>query len=116
MLLIELFPGEQFAEGKVRFIEPSVTERTRTVTLTLQVPNIASKLRVGMYATVHFQPIVARNAIAVPSHAVIRTGTRNIIVVSLGEGRFAPREVELGAEGEGWVQVVSGLTGHGSGS
>ncbi|MDQ7007370.1 MAG: efflux RND transporter periplasmic adaptor subunit [Acidobacteriota bacterium] len=108
-IVLNYFPGEQF-EGKVRFIEPSVTERTRTVTLTLQVPNIASKLRVGMYATVHFQPIVARNAIAVPSHAVIRTGTRNIIVVSLGEGRFAPREVELGAEGEGWVQVVSGLT------
>ena len=107
-ITLTYFPGEEF-RGKVRFIEPSVTERTRTLTLTLQVPNPDSRLRVGMYATVDFQPVVARNAIAVPSHAVIRTGTRDIVVVALGKGRFSPREVQLGAEGEGWVQVVSGL-------
>jgi len=32
-----------------------------------------------------------------------------VVIVSLGEGRFAPREVNLGMAGEGWYQVLSGL-------
>ena len=62
-----------------------------------------------MYATVRFQPVVAKNAITVPSQAILRTGERDLIVVALGEGRFAPREVELGPEGDGFAQVLSGL-------
>ena len=102
------FPGEEFT-GRVQFIEPSVTERTRTLTLTLAVPNGHRKLRAGMYATIGFEPIVAKNAVAVPSLAVIRTGTRNIVIIALGNGRFEARKVQIGAEGEGWVQIISGL-------
>jgi multidrug efflux pump subunit AcrA (membrane-fusion protein) len=39
----------------------------------------------------------------------LRTGERNIAVVALGGGRFAPREVELGMEDNGIIQVLSGL-------
>jgi Cu(I)/Ag(I) efflux system membrane fusion protein len=102
------FPGESFA-GKVRFIEPQVSEKTRTVNFTLEVPNADGRLRAGMYATVEFAPVVARHSLAVPATAVLRTGMRNVVIVSLGGGRFAPREVKLGAAGEGWFQVLSGL-------
>ncbi len=102
-------PGETFT-GRVRYIEPSVSEKTRTVQLTLEVPNHGGKLRAGMYATVEFSPVAARNAIAVPSQAVLRTGERNVVIVALGNGRFAPRDVKLGPAGEGWVQVLDGLT------
>ncbi len=102
------FPGESFT-GRVRFIEPSVSEKTRTVQLTLEVPNPKRELRAGMYATVTFSPVAARNAIAVPFNAVIRTGERNVVILALGNGRFAPRDVVLGPAGEGWVQVLSGL-------
>ena len=44
-----------------------------------------------------------------PSNAILRTGTRNVAIVALGEGRFAPREVQLGPAGEGFVQVTEGL-------
>ncbi|HXI03942.1 MAG TPA: efflux RND transporter periplasmic adaptor subunit [Candidatus Saccharimonadales bacterium] len=102
------FPGESFS-GQVRFIEPQVSEKTRTVNLTLEVPNADGRLRAGMYATVEFAPVVARDSLAVPATAVLRTGLRNVVIVSLGGGRFAPREVKLGAAGEGWYQVLSGL-------
>jgi RND family efflux transporter MFP subunit len=102
------FPGETFT-GRVRFVEPEVSEKTRTVQLTLEVPNPGGRLRVGMYATVVFEPVVVRDAVTVPSQAVLRTGERNVVVVALGEGRFAPREVVLGPEGEGYVQVTDGL-------
>jgi len=102
------FPGEAF-HGRVRYIEPEVSEKTRTIQLTLEVPNRGSRLRVGMYATVVFEPVAASDAITVPSQAVLRTGERNVVIVALGEGRFAPREVRLGPQGDGFVQVLEGL-------
>jgi len=105
---LSYLPGVSY-RGLVRYIEPEVSETTRTLQLTLDVPNRDRRLRVGMYATVVFEPVAAKDAIAVPSEAVLRTGQRNVVIVALGEGRFAPREVRLGPQGEGFVQVLDGL-------
>jgi len=105
---LSYFPGEHFS-GRVRYIEPEVSEKTRTVSLMLEVPNRSRKLKSGMYATVVFRPPAAEDAVAVPSQAVLRTGERDVVIVALGNGRFAPRDVELGASGEGYVQVLDGL-------
>jgi len=106
---LSYFPGEGY-RGRVRYIEPEVSEKTRTIQLTLDVPNRDRRLRVGMYATVVFAPVAAADAITVPAEAVIRTGERDIVVVALGEGRFAPREVALGSRGNGYIQVLEGLS------
>jgi len=108
-ITLTYFPGETF-RARVRYIEPEVSEKTRTIQLTLDVPNPKRRLRVGMYATVKFEPVAARNAIAVPANAVLRTGERNVVIVALGNGRFAPRDVTLGPEGDGFVQVLEGLS------
>ena len=102
------FPGETFT-GRIRYIEPEVSERTRTIRLTLEVPNRARRLRVGMYATVLFEPVVAKRALTIPSEAVFRTGERNVVVVAIGDGKFVPRDIKLGPEGDGFVQVLEGL-------
>jgi RND family efflux transporter MFP subunit len=102
------FPGEVF-RGRVRYVEPEVSETTRTLQLTLEVPNPGRRLRVGMYATVVFEPVLVPDAVTAPSQAVLRTGTRNVVVIALGDGRFAPRDVVLGREGEGYVQILEGL-------
>jgi len=103
--------GGEALVGRVRFIEPEVQEQTRTVRLIVEVPNRHGKLRVGMYANVRFEPVIATESIAVPVQAVLRTGERNVVVVALGEGRFAPREVELGLEGDsGYVTVRAGIS------
>ena len=106
---LSYFPGETFT-GRVRFVEPQVTEKTRTVPLRLEVPNQGGRLRSGMYATVRFQPVVAKDVVVAPELAVLRTGERNVVVVQTGKGRFAPREVVLGRRGEGSVEVTSGLS------
>ena len=108
-ITLSYFPGATFT-GKVRYIEPEVSEKTRAARLTLEVPNPDGRLRVNMYATVDFEPVVAPEAITVSAQAVIRTGERNLVVQSLGGGRFVPRRVELGHEGEGYVEILDGLS------
>jgi len=105
---LSYLPGVTY-RGRVRFIEPEVSEKTRTIQLTLDVPNRDRRLRVGMYATVVFEPVVAVDAITVPAESVIRTGKRDVVVVALGGGRFAPREVVLGPRGNGHIQILEGL-------
>jgi RND family efflux transporter MFP subunit len=107
-ITLSYFPGVTY-RGRVRYIEPEVSEKTRTIQLTLDVPNRDRRLRVGMYATVVFEPVAAADTITIPAEAVIRTGERDLVVVALGDGRFAPREVVLGSRGDGFIQVLEGL-------
>jgi RND family efflux transporter MFP subunit len=106
---LSYLPGVSY-RGRVRYIEPEVSDTTRTVQLTLDVPNRDRRLRVGMYATVVFEPVAAADVITVPAEAVIRTGERDVVVVALGDGRFAPREVVLGPRSAGVIQVIDGLS------
>jgi Cu(I)/Ag(I) efflux system membrane fusion protein len=57
-----------------------------------------------------FEPVAATGVITVPAEAVIRTGERDVVVVALGGGRFAPREVILGPRGAGFIQIIDGLS------
>ena len=102
------FPGETF-RGTVRIIEPELSEQTRTLRAKLQVPNRDGRLRSGMFATVFFRPTAAREAITVPTLAVLRTGHRDLVIVDLGEGRFSPRPVVLGHQGRTHVEILEGL-------
>jgi RND family efflux transporter MFP subunit len=105
---LSYFPGATY-RSRVRYIEPEVSEKTRTIQLTLDVPNRDRRLRVGMYATVVFETVAASDVITVPAESVIRTGERDVVVVALGGGRFAPREVLLGPRSDDFIQVLEGL-------
>ena len=102
------FPGEVF-RGTVRFIEPEFSEQTRTLRVKIEVGNSDGRLRSGMFSTVRFHPTLASEALAVPTQAVLRTGRRNVVIVDLGEGSFTPREVSIGHEGGGYVEILEGL-------
>jgi Cu(I)/Ag(I) efflux system membrane fusion protein/cobalt-zinc-cadmium efflux system membrane fusion protein len=50
------------------------------------------------------------HALLIPDPAVIDTGERQVVFVSLGKGRFEPRIVQTGlANADGTVQVLKGL-------
>jgi multidrug efflux pump subunit AcrA (membrane-fusion protein) len=51
----------------------------------------------------------AGKVLTVPTSAVIRSGSRDVVLVQHAEGRFEPRFVELGAEGDDYVQVGEGV-------
>jgi Cu(I)/Ag(I) efflux system membrane fusion protein len=62
-----------------------------------------------MFASVVFRQGAKRDSVLVPSEAVIRTGTRDVVVVALGEGRFRAAQVELGFESGGQSEIRKGL-------
>jgi Cu(I)/Ag(I) efflux system membrane fusion protein/cobalt-zinc-cadmium efflux system membrane fusion protein len=107
---ISYYPG-QVVHGKVLFFNPFLDETTRTIRVNLQIPNPDGRLRPQMFATVTLLPIAAKNVVTVPEMAVLHTGERNVVVLDNGGGRFEPREVKLGLQGEGVYQVLEGLKG-----
>jgi len=102
-------PGKPF-KGRVLFIYPYLETKTRTARLRLQFANPNYELKPGMYADIFLKSTVAKSALVVPQEAVIFSGMRRIAYVSLGEGKFEPREIKLGLEGNAnEYQVLDGL-------
>jgi len=101
-------PGESF-KGRVEFVYPEVAAATRTASLRVALPNPQGRLRPGMLATLHFAAGAAKPALWVPSEAVIRTGTRSIVLLAEDGGRFRPVDVATGAERDGRTEIREGL-------
>ena len=101
-------PGRPYT-GFIRFLYPHFNQETRTMTVSIELANPDLMLRAGMYANVTFDIPVARNALTVPEEAVIRSGTRELVVVELSPGLFRVNEVTLGASGDGVFEVRDGV-------
>ncbi len=103
------FPGRIF-DGKVDFIYPSLSADTRTARVRIVLPNPDGALRAAMYADAQISAApTGPPVITVPNSAVIDSGTRQVVLVARGEGRFEPRAVHLGIHGDGWIQVLDGV-------
>jgi Cu(I)/Ag(I) efflux system membrane fusion protein len=105
---VQAYPERVF-EGRVGALLPEVSAATRTVRTRIEVANPGALLKPGMYATIAFQQGAKRESVLVPSEAVIRTGTRDVVIVALGEGRFRAAQVEVGFESGGQSEVRKGL-------
>ncbi len=107
-LSLQAFPNRTF-RGKVIFIDPVLDPKTRTAKVRLAFPNPTGELRPEMFGEVTLQA-AERQGLRIPADAVIDSGTRKIVFVALGEGKFQPREVKLGVVGADYAAVVSGLS------
>ena len=105
---LSYLPGKTFT-GLVTYIYPYLDPKTRTAKVRMVFDNPVGELKPEMYANVDIESPVSEDAVVVPVQAVIHTGRRRIAVVSLGEGRFQPRDIEVGVEAEGYYQVLKGL-------
>lgn len=65
-------------------------------------------MRPGVYVELRVELKLAEG-VAVPKEAVIDTGDRQVVFVAQAGGRFEPRKVELGAEGDGLVEIKKGV-------
>lgn len=108
-MTLSYIPGKKF-KGKVDYIYPYLDSKTRTLKVRLTFPNTDNVLKPGMYANVNISSVQINDAVAVPTEAVMFSGERNLVFIALGEGRFAPRDVEIGIEsGDGYYEIKEGL-------
>ena len=105
---INAYPDKAFS-GVVSYVYPTLKAETRTVPVRIELPNPGQLLKPAMFAQVELPAGNTRPVLAVPDSAVIDSGTRSMVLVQVGAGRFEPREVKLGARGESYVQVLEGV-------
>ena len=97
--------------GEVTFIYPELRVETRTARVRIEVPNPEGRLKIDMYADVIFDAGAGDSpVVSVPASAVIDSGERQVVLVAKGEGRFEPRPVKLGRRGNGYVEVLEGVS------
>src|SRR5262245_5874533 len=108
-LTLRAYPMQSF-EGAVTLIYPELKAETRTARVRIEVPNPDGRLKIDMYADVVFQVGADETPVAaVPASAVIDSGTRQVVLVAKGEGRFEPRPVKLGRRSDGYIEVLDGV-------
>jgi len=106
---VDAYPDKVF-NGKITFIYPTVTPETRTAKVRVELSNVQALLKPAMYARVEFASSHNKGKVlAVPDSAVLDSGTRQVVLVELGAGRFEPRVVKLGMRGDGYVEVLEGV-------
>ncbi len=105
---INAYPDKTF-NGTLTYVYPTLTAETRTVPVRIELANPGNLLKPGMFAEVEL-PVGAKGSVlTVPTSAVIDSGTRRIVLVQSGEGKFEPREVKTGARSDQLVDVISGV-------
>jgi Cu(I)/Ag(I) efflux system membrane fusion protein len=106
-LSLQAFPNRTF-KGKVIFIDPILDPKTRTAKVRIEFANPTGELRPEMFGEVTLHT-AAREGLRVPTDAVVDSGNRNVVFVALGDGKFQPREVQLGIGNAESVEVLSGV-------
>jgi len=104
---VNAIPGRTFT-GRVEYLYPTLDERSRSMQARIALPNPDGVLKPGMYATVRLAAELGE-ALTLPAGAVLRTGERDVAFVRMADGRLMPHEVELGIQGDRFVEVLSGV-------
>jgi len=106
-LTVPYLPGKKW-RGPVTYLDPTVEVKTRTVKVRIELGNQGQQLKPDMFADVVLRADLGEGLV-VPESAVIDSGDRKLVFLDRGEGRFEPREVQLGVKVAKGFQVLSGL-------
>ena len=108
-MTLPYIPGKRYY-GKVAYVYPYLQRQTRDVVIRIEFDNPNLELKPDMYANVFIKTTPGKDGVMVPSESVIRSGERNLLFITRGDGKFSPREVTLGMSlDNGMVQVLKGV-------
>jgi cobalt-zinc-cadmium efflux system membrane fusion protein len=101
-------PGERF-DGKVTYISDSVDPQTRTVKVRAVVPNRSRMLKAEMFVKVALDT-GSSTVLAIPQSAVHVEEGQTFVLVEKGKENYERRPVKVGADLDGAVEVLEGIT------
>jgi Cu(I)/Ag(I) efflux system membrane fusion protein len=109
---VNSLPDQKFS-ASISFINPVLDPKTRTVAVRVEVANNDLSLKPGMFANgLVTAKLSQSNLLLVPSTAVLWTGKRSVVYVSVPDTEipvFEFREVNLGSELNGFYEIKEGL-------
>jgi len=99
-------PGKQSINTRLAFLSPFAD--SNKVSARMEIDNSQLHLRPGSFVdvTIHAQP---REALVVPSSAVLRSGQGDVVMLHRGEGHFLPVYVETGIESGDLIEITDGI-------
>jgi cobalt-zinc-cadmium efflux system membrane fusion protein len=101
-------PDATFA-GRLYRTGSSVDPASRTITALFLVDNPGERLKLNMSASVALATGGRSRVLAVPQGAIVESGGRRRVFVHTAPEEFQARDVVLGAEEGGYVEIVSGV-------
>lgn len=101
-----LFPEE----GLITFSDRTISSDTGTFAVAATFPNPQEVLRPGMFGRIRAVVKQIDNALLIPNRAIQEILDKNFISLVDSNGTVEQREVKLGAQANGFVQIVSGLS------
>ena len=109
-------PNKEF-KTKVTYIDPLMNSATRTATVRAEINNQGNLLKPGMLLTGMISgkkpsTIQKKGAITIPNSAILWTGDRSVVYVSIPDNdvpTYQYREVEIGNRSSKTSTIISGL-------
>lgn len=106
---VSALPGKTW-QGTVDYIYPVLDAKTRTLRVRVRFENINNELKPNMYARLKINAQSEQETLYIPREALIRNGSMDRVVKSLGEGKFISVAVLAGIESDNSIEILKGLT------
>jgi cobalt-zinc-cadmium efflux system membrane fusion protein len=107
-VFVDSYPNRVFG-GTISYISDALDPATRTAQVRCEVANPERELKLDMFARIQIPTSATAQRLVVPAEAVQLIGEKPFVFVKTGDAEFRQRSVALGAQGEDWVEVTSGL-------
>lgn len=105
---VAAYADEAF-DGRIAWVADMVNPKTRRVTVRCAIPNPSGRLKPDMYATVALGRGRPHPVVVLPAAAVQDIDGKAVVFVAGAGGRFERRDVEVGAERRGTIEVRAGV-------
>lgn len=95
--------------GRVSWISTEVDERTRTVQVRADIENPDGRLFANVFGRARITVRKSEASLVVPKNAVQTQDGSHVVFVRANDEVFETREVALGAETDGFVEILTGV-------
>ena len=96
-------------EGNLTFFGSVIDESTRAVKIIYEIINPEKEFLVGSFITVYINTAETLDTLVLPKSAVFDSGGSKVCFVQIDGEAFEKRVIQLGIEGQEFVQILSGL-------
>ncbi len=107
---LEAYPAVSFG-ARIVELSPVVDPVSRTMQITLAFDSYDRRVKSGMYASVLIRTETKRNAVLIPTDAILTRFGGTVVFVIGDDGRVRLQPITEGIRREGIAEIIAGLAG-----